>query len=209
MSGGLVTVTGTLSTGTYGTINLSPGGTLQIGTGSTTGVLGVSALTNNGTLIFNRSNASTYSGIVSGSGALTKVGSGTLTLSGSNTFTGTTSIQQGVLAITNTAAIANSPIVSLASGASFDVSSISSGYTVPSGQTIAGSGTVLGSVTFGRGSTLSPGMFSSASGASMLAADMQAGSLQALVVPEPATFGMVGVGLGFLGLGALRRKRVV
>jgi len=41
-----------------------------------------------------------------------------------------------------------------------------------------------------------------------LAADMQTGSLQALVVPEPATLGLVGVGLGFLGLGVLRRKRV-
>ncbi len=88
-----------------------------------------------------------------------------------------------------------------------DVRSLSGNYTVPSGQTLTGAGTVLGSVTFGRGSTLSPGMFSAASGASMLAADMQAGSLQALVVPEPSTVGLVGVGLGFLGLGALRRKR--
>ncbi len=89
-----------------------------------------------------------------------------------------------------------------------DVSSLSGGYEVSSGQTIAGVGTILGSVTFGAGSTLSPGMFDATSGASMLAADMQAGSLQALVVPEPSTVGIVGVGLGFLGLRALRRKRV-
>jgi len=85
-----------------------------------------------------------------------------------------------------------------------DVSALSSGYTAPSGQTLGGSGSILGSVTFGAGSTLSPGMVSAASGASMLAADMQTGSLQALVVPEPATLGLV----GFLGLGVLRRKRV-
>ena len=145
---------------------------------------------------------------ITGTSSLTKIGDGSLLLDQINTFTGSTSIQQGILAITNTAAISSSPLVSLASGASFDVSGLSGGYTVPNGQTLTGEGTVLGSVTFGRGSTLSPGTFSSASGASMLAADMQAGSLQALVVPEPATLGLVGVGLGFLGFGALRRKRV-
>jgi T5SS/PEP-CTERM-associated repeat protein len=60
MTGGLVSVSGTLSHGTHGTINLNSGGTLQIGVGGTTGVLAVSTLTNNGTLIFNRSDASTY-----------------------------------------------------------------------------------------------------------------------------------------------------
>jgi len=147
--------------------------------------------------------------LISGTTPVQKTGVGSVVFDAANTYTGPTSIQQGILAITNTAAISSSPLVSLASGASFDVTGLSGGYTVPSGQTIAGSGTVLGSVTFGRGSTLSPGMFSAASGASMLAADMQADSLQALVVPEPATLRLVGVGLGFLGLGALRRKRVV
>jgi autotransporter-associated beta strand protein len=139
--------------------------------------------------------------------SVTKTGAGTVVFDAANTYTGPTSIQQGVLAITGTNAIAGSSLVNLSSGGSFDVSGLSGGYTVPSGQTIAGSGTVLGSVTFGAGSTLSPGMFDAASGASMLAADMQAGSLQALVVPEPATLGLVGAGVGFLGLGALRRKR--
>ncbi|MFM9024061.1 MAG: beta strand repeat-containing protein, partial [Planctomycetaceae bacterium] len=140
--------------------------------------------------------------------ALSKTGTGTLILNAADAFAGATSIQQGVLAITNSAAISSSPLVSLSSGAGFDVGSLSSGYTVPSGQTIAGAGTVLGSVTFGRGSTLSPGMVSSASGASTSGADMQAGSLLTIVVPEPAALGLVGVGLGFLGLGALRRRRV-
>lgn len=146
--------------------------------------------------------------LISGTTPVQKTGVGSVVFDAANTYTGPTSIQQGILAITGSSAIASSSLVSLASGASFDVSALSGGYTVSSGQTIAGSGTVLGSVTFGAGSTLSPGMFSTASGASMLAADMQAGSLQALVVPEPATLGLVGVGLGFLGLGALRRKRV-
>jgi len=84
MTGGLVSVAGTLSKGADGTINLNPGGTLQIGTGGTSGVLlgGTGGLTNNGTLIFNRFDASTYSGIISGTGVIMKQGAGTLTLSG-------------------------------------------------------------------------------------------------------------------------------
>ena len=99
MSGGLVSVAGTLSQGTYGTINLNSGGTLQIGVGGTTGDLGVATLTNNGTLIFNRSDASTYSGIISGTGAVTKQGAGTLTFSGSSSYTGGTTISGGTLQI--------------------------------------------------------------------------------------------------------------
>ena len=99
VSGGVVSVAGTLSTGTSGTINLNAGGTLQIGVGGTSGVLGVSTLTNNGTLIFSRSDASAYSGIISGTGAVTKQGGGTLTLDGANTYTGLTTISAGTLQI--------------------------------------------------------------------------------------------------------------
>lgn len=140
--------------------------------------------------------------------SVTKTGDGTVIFDAANTYTGPTSIQQGTLAITNTSAISSSSLVSLAAGASFDVSGLSGGYTVPSGQTIGGSGTILGSVTFGAGSTLSPGLSSGVSGAALLPSADQFSTPQTIAVPEPATLGMAGVGLGFLGLGALRRKRV-
>jgi T5SS/PEP-CTERM-associated repeat protein/autotransporter-associated beta strand protein len=116
ISGGLVTVGGTLSRGSLGTINLNAGGTLQIGTGGTTGVLGVSTLANNGTLIFNRSDASTYSGVLSGSGGLTKDGVGTLTLTGSNGLAGPTIIRKGKLNLGNPTALASSAITPLSGG---------------------------------------------------------------------------------------------
>ena len=118
MSGGLVSVSGTLSTGTYGTINLTAGGTLQIGVGGTTGVLlgGTGSLVNNGTLIFNRSNASTYSGVLSGSGAVNKQGGGTLTLSGNSTFTGGTLIGRGALVVGNVNALGSAGSVTINSG---------------------------------------------------------------------------------------------
>jgi autotransporter-associated beta strand protein len=80
------------------------GGTLQIGSGGSTGSLSTSsALNNNGTLVFNRSNAITqgtdFASVIAGTGNVIKNGSGTLTLSGANTYTGTTTIEAGTLQI--------------------------------------------------------------------------------------------------------------
>jgi len=127
MTGGLVSVGGTLSQGTYGTINLNSGGTLQIGTGGTGGVLGVSTLTNNGTLIFNRSTDSSYAGVISGAGAVSKQGAGTLTLSGFNTYSGTTTVSAGGLKVNG----------STGTGA----------MTIASAATLSGTGTIGGNTT--------------------------------------------------------------
>jgi len=105
MNGGLVTVGGTLSQGGTGTIQLISGGTLHIGTGTTGGVLSVSTLTNNGTLVFNRSDASTYSGIISGTGAVMKQGGGTLTLTGQTSFTNGLGATAGRLIMGSTASV--------------------------------------------------------------------------------------------------------
>jgi T5SS/PEP-CTERM-associated repeat protein/autotransporter-associated beta strand protein len=115
-NGGLVVVTRNLVRGESGTINLNAGGTLQIGTGTNSGSLlgGNGSLTNNGTVIFNRSTASDYTGALSGSGAVTKLGLGALTLGGANTYAGGTLVSEGSLvgttaslqgAITNNAAV--------------------------------------------------------------------------------------------------------
>jgi len=107
LNGGLVSVGGNLTAGAAGTINLNSGGRLQIGVGSTSGVLlsGTGSLVDNGTLIFNRSDASTYSGSLSGSGAVVKQSGGTLSLSGSSTYTGGTTISAGTLQIGNANAL--------------------------------------------------------------------------------------------------------
>ena len=80
------------------------GGVLQVGNGGTTGSVR-GDIVNNASLIFNRSDAQSYSGVVSGSGSVTKTGAGTLTLSKANTYTGGTVLQQGVLRINQAAAI--------------------------------------------------------------------------------------------------------
>ena len=51
----------------------------------------------NGVLAFNRSDDIHFAGVVSGTGALTKIGAGTITLTGNNTYSGGTTIDAGTL----------------------------------------------------------------------------------------------------------------
>ncbi|MBB5035635.1 autotransporter-associated beta strand repeat-containing protein [Prosthecobacter vanneervenii] len=91
-------------TNTYtGTTTISSG-VLQVGNGGTSGSLGSGAVTNNASLVFNRSDAITVANVIGGSGSLTQAGSGTMTVSGANTYTGSTIINAGVLSV---ASIAN------------------------------------------------------------------------------------------------------
>ncbi len=77
-----------------GTVN-NTGGTLQVGAGGTSGNLpATGAVTNSGTLAFNRSDASTFGGAVSGTGDV-KILGGTLTLTGAGTYTGPTLVTNG------------------------------------------------------------------------------------------------------------------
>ncbi|MDB6024599.1 MAG: hypothetical protein JWM68_822, partial [Verrucomicrobiales bacterium] len=89
---------------TYGATVISAG-TLQIGSGSTNGILGTGNVTNNATLVFNRSDALTSTNIISGTGALTKSGTGTLTVSAANTYSGATVINDGILKLGNSSAL--------------------------------------------------------------------------------------------------------
>lgn len=73
-------------------------GTLQIGTGGTTGSL-TGNITNNGTVAFDRSDAVTFAGAITGSGAVVQKGSGTTVLTGTHTYSGGTTISAGTLAI--------------------------------------------------------------------------------------------------------------
>ena len=78
---GSVTKSGTGTTTLTGTNTYTGGttisaGTLQVGAGGTTGSI-VGNVLNNGVLAFNRSDATTFDGVISGTGSLTKSGAGT------------------------------------------------------------------------------------------------------------------------------------
>ena len=117
--------------------------------GVTLGVSGGTLNTSGGTL--------TIADVIAGSsGALTKAGSGILSLTSANTYSGNTLINSGTLALGASGSIANSALISVASGATYDVSAVS-GYSLSSGQTLGGNGTVSGNVSAGTGSTVSAG----------------------------------------------------
>ena len=84
------------------------------------------------------------SGVLMGSGALTKTGNGTLTLNAANTYSGITVINAGKLAVGASGSLNSSSKIYVGSGATFDVSAVS-GYTI-NNQTLTGLGVVTGAV---------------------------------------------------------------
>lgn len=73
-------------------------GTLQVGNADGVGTLTAGPVTNNATLVFNRTNAMTVTNDISGTGTVILSGTGDLSLSGSNSYSGLTTISStGVL----------------------------------------------------------------------------------------------------------------
>ena len=106
-----------------GTTTIETDGVLSIGSenGTTGSVAG--NIINNGKLYFGRSNAYTYSGIISGTGSVYKYGTDNLTLNGVNTYSGITFINSGVLTLGASGSISNSEIqFSPYGGGTFDIS---------------------------------------------------------------------------------------
>jgi len=129
------------------------------------GVLGggtyAAAILNNGTLV-NATGATsggqTLSGVISGTGNVIVAGAGSaLTLSAPNSYTGNTIISNGTLYLLAPGAIATSPAITVASGATFDVSEASSPSLAPN-QALFGSGTVNApnGIAAGNGAMISP-----------------------------------------------------
>ncbi|MFN7341139.1 MAG: beta strand repeat-containing protein, partial [Opitutia bacterium] len=106
-----------LATASTGTLSFANVGTYQLGglAGSRGLALGASSLSVGG------NNASTaYSGILSGTGGLTKSGTGTLTLSGVNTLTGKVAVTGGAISIAAQSGLGATPASATADALTLD-----------------------------------------------------------------------------------------
>jgi fibronectin-binding autotransporter adhesin len=88
----------------------------------------------------NNNVSSTYGGILSGGGSLTKIGTGRLILSGASTYAGATVVSNGTLFVSVTG-------------------SLLSATTIKSNATLGGSGSIAAAVTIETGATLAAGTF--------------------------------------------------
>ena len=114
------------------------GGTLQVGTSGTSGSLGTGNVTNNSSLIFNRSDNVTFGSAISGTGSVVQNGSGTLTLNGANTYTRATTVSNGTLIVNSVGSDMN----------------VSGGTLVPGNGGSVGTLNVRGNLTISSGTLL-------------------------------------------------------
>ena len=91
-------------------------GTLQLGNGGTTGSI-LGDVVDNGALAFDRSDAVTFPGLISGTGSVNQIGSGSTTLTAANTYSGGTLLAAGELIAGNNSALGTGALTVAANAA--------------------------------------------------------------------------------------------
>jgi autotransporter-associated beta strand protein len=115
INAGTLSVTGTLSDST--TLTVTGGATYIVNANDTIASLaGAGNTVLNANLTFGNAVDTTISGVISGTGSLTKEGGSAVTLAGNNTYTGTTTINAGTVALAANDVIANSSNVVINGG---------------------------------------------------------------------------------------------
>ncbi len=185
-------------------------GTLQIGNGGTSGSLSSSsAITNNGTLAFNRSDDITqgthFSANITGTGALVKNGSGNLTIGVANSYTGGTVINSGTLQIRNASALGTSGTISFGGGTlqwGNVTTDLSSRFSTAGGQDfkldVLSGNVVINSAINNAGGTLTK----SGSGSLRLATNLSGSNTLASIVVNSGTLSGANNANTFGGAGA-------
>jgi autotransporter-associated beta strand protein len=149
---GVMSGVGSLTKTGSGTLVLSGGntyiggttvsaGTLQGSTSSLRGSIG-----NNARVVFDQTTAGTYSGIMFGSGSLTKTGAGDVSLTGNNSYRGTTTLTGGGLYIEGNQSGATGALT------------VAQGATLGGKGTIGGATSISGNHRIGQSAVASPGV---------------------------------------------------
>ena len=112
-------------------------GTVQVGNGGTAGSLGSGDITDNGSLVFNRSDAISIANVINGSGGVTKNGGSAVLLAATNSYSGPTIVNSGKLTVLTAAYGGGSYTV--ANGAALEIQASDAAGTL-----------VVGGLTFGN-----------------------------------------------------------
>ena len=164
-------------------------GTLQLGNGGTTGSI-VGNVTDNATLAFNRSDAVTFGGVISGTGAVNQIGAGTTTLTASNTYVGPTTVTAGTLAIASSGSITSN----VTNNATF-----SNAGTVTGNLTSTGTASNAGAIT---GAVVNSGSFTQTAGSvgggliNSSTVNANGGAVNGAVANNAGTFNVAGTVTG-------------
>ena len=197
-----------IATNTYTGGTTIGAGTLQVGNGGTAGSI-AGNVTNNATLAFSRSDALTFSGVVSGTGSLTKAGAGTLTLSGTNTYAGTTTVSAGTLSVAADGNLGGGAVnLSGGSLAVTGATTIDNAITGTGGLTKTGAGVLVlsGSNTYTGTTTISAGTVRLAGGnaiADGATVEVAAGATLDLNGTTETIGALTGAGTVTVGAGAI------
>ena len=154
-------------------------GTAQLGNGGTTGsIMGNVSLSTGGLLLFDRSDAYTFAGVISGAGSVQQGGTGVLTLTGSNTYTGGTQVTSGVLAFSKATAFGTAAV------------------TLGTGAELRGTATVTLNNTVGFASGTTKATLSANRGATLTVKNLDATNTGALTFGSAGFTGTVAIGSG-------------
>ncbi|NCU50773.1 MAG: hypothetical protein EBX29_03285, partial [Candidatus Fonsibacter lacus] len=96
-----------------GTITVASGATYQVNETDAVGAItgsGSIVIASGKTLTTTVNSSTSFDGIISGAGNLTKSGTATLTLTGTNTYSGKTNIAQGTLSISSDSNLGTAPV---------------------------------------------------------------------------------------------------
>ena len=157
-------------------------------------------VTGSGGLTINGSAVTTFSGRIRGATKLTFAGTGKLTLDGDNTYSQATTVSSGTLALGASGSLASTSAISIAGGATFDVSALAGGFTLGGGKSLSGAGAVTGALTSASGATISPGTAGTGALTVSNGLTLAAGSHLALDLNSPADHDSLTVSTGGVSL---------